>query len=538
MKDSLFGFKDETEREEFIVVIPVLLFFAWLGYYLLSDSDTEITGETVAAVSTDFDADGVIDSQDRCTAVAGTIANAGCPERLAFDQQDADGDGVINGRDRCPHTRGTHANNGCAATASAVSAVVEPSAANETVSAQAPDLSTVDTDGDGVPDINDTCPTLAGTTDTGCPPDTDGDTIADAEDRCPALAGVSDNMGCPADTDKDGVFDAADNCPGEAGSADNDGCPAPAAAPTNNLADTDADGVADINDQCPNVASDTDNGCPADSDGDSVADVVDLCPDQPGTSELNGCPPEPDSDEDGVADSIDLCPDRSGEVRFQGCPQDTDADGVSDADDQCPDVSGAIDNNGCPPEANTDSDNDGISDDVDACPLIAGTGADGCPVDSDDDGVADEDDQCPGEFGIVELRGCPESGTAATPETIAIADQRILDEAVANVAFNSSSAILTNESKQILNDVAALMQKYPTAYLEISGHTDSSGSAPRNMDLSMQRARACAEYIAAQGVTVDRLFAYGFGESQPITSNETRDGRRLNRRVEFSIKFP
>lgn len=537
MKDSLFGFKDEKEREEFIVVIPVLLFFAWLGYYLLSDTDTEITGDTVAAVTTDFDADGVIDSQDRCTTVAGTSANAGCPERQAFDQQDADGDGIINARDRCPNTRGTAANNGCAASSAIVASnAVEPTAVNETLTAQAPDLSKVDTDGDGISDLNDTCPTLAGTTDTGCPIDSDGDTIADAEDRCPALAGVADNLGCPADADNDGVYDTTDNCPAEAGSADNNGCPAP--AQSNSQTDTDADGIADINDECPDVASDTDNGCPADSDGDTVADVVDLCPDQPGTSELNGCPPEPDGDGDGVADSIDLCPDRSGEMRFQGCPQDTDADGVSDADDQCPDVSGAIDNNGCPPESNTDADNDGIIDAIDVCPSIAGSGADGCPVDTDGDGVADEDDQCPGEFGTIELRGCSVANSALAPDTIAIADQRILDDAVANVAFNSSSAILTNESKQILNDVAALMQKYPTAYLEISGHTDSSGSAPRNMDLSMQRARACAEYIAAQGVTVDRLFAYGFGESQPITSNETREGRRLNRRVEFSIKFP
>jgi len=81
------------------------------------------------------------------------------------------------------------------------------------------------------------------------------------------------------------------------------------------------------------------------------------------------------------------------------------------------------------------------------------------------------------------------------------------------------------------------MNKYPAAVLEISGHTDSSGSAERNMDLSMRRARACAAFIASEGITIDRLFAYGYGESQPVTDNSTNEGRRINRRVEFNLKF-
>ena len=328
----------------------------------------------------------------------------------------------------------------------------------------------------------------------------------------------------------------------------------------------------------PAVPGSTNNGCPADADGDKVPDAADLCPEQPGTIDFNGCPavaepaPQTDSqtnsnavsqansnadlDGDGVPDSADLCPARAGEARFQGCPSDLDADGVSDTDDRCPDVAGAIDNFGCPtvaadateiskPDNATgtvlDSDNDGIADSVDQCPTIAGSGSDGCPVDSDGDGVADQDDQCVDVAGLVSLRGCAPASTAdAEPVApgISAEDQRFLDDAVTQVAFNSSSATLTPRSQEILRGIADLMKKYPNSFLEISGHTDSSGDARRNMNLSMQRARACATFIASEGITVDRLFAYGYGESQPITSNSTSDGRRINRRVEFELKFP
>ena len=183
-----------------------------------------------------------------------------------------------------------------------------------------------------------------------------------------------------------------------------------------------------------------------------------------------------------MPDSADLCPARAGEARFQGCPSDLDADGVSDTDDRCPDVAGAIDNFGCPAIAADateigndnatgtvlDSDNDGIADSVDQCPAIAGSGSDGCPVDSDGDGVAYLDDQCVDVAGLVSLRGCAATTDAGsvTP-TISVADQRILDDAVAQVAFNSSSATLTPRSQEILREIADLMKKYPDSFLEI-----------------------------------------------------------------------
>ncbi len=141
-----------------------------------------------------------------------------------------------------------------------------------------PSRQIIDTDGDGINDPLDECPTEAGPVENkGCPiQDKDGDGIADAEDACPDVAGIAAFDGCP-DTDGDGVKDSEDNCPNEAGTAANNGCP-----------DTDGDGVIDKDDQCPNEAG-TLNGCP-DKDNDGIKDADDHCPDVAGIAANKGCP--------------------------------------------------------------------------------------------------------------------------------------------------------------------------------------------------------------------------------------------------------
>ncbi len=110
-----------------------------------------------------------------------------------------------------------------------------------------------DTDGDGLTDDVDGCPTVAGPkTMNGCP-DRDGDGIADKDDTCPDVAGAKIFNGCP-DSDGDGIQDSKDKCPNQAGVAKYDGCPIP---------DKDNDGVADDEDRCPDVAGPVSNfGCP------------------------------------------------------------------------------------------------------------------------------------------------------------------------------------------------------------------------------------------------------------------------------------
>ncbi|MBJ6764829.1 OmpA family protein [Myxococcaceae bacterium JPH2] len=123
----------------------------------------------------------------------------------------------------------------------------------------------LDSDGDGIPDVRDRCPTVAEDKDgfqdsDGCPdPDNDGDGIADGQDSCPDQKGLADRKGCPVepdkDTDGDGIIDRLDKCPTKPGPKDYDGCP-----------DTDQDEVPDGEDDCPDVAGPPENnGCPFDS---------------------------------------------------------------------------------------------------------------------------------------------------------------------------------------------------------------------------------------------------------------------------------
>jgi OOP family OmpA-OmpF porin len=114
-----------------------------------------------------------------------------------------------------------------------------------------------DTDGDGIIDSLDKCPTVAGIEKyQGCPvPDTDRDGINDEQDKCPTVPGTAKYQGCPIpDTDLDGINDEEDKCPNERGVARYQGCPVP---------DTDKDGVNDEEDKCPTLAGTAaNNGCP------------------------------------------------------------------------------------------------------------------------------------------------------------------------------------------------------------------------------------------------------------------------------------
>jgi len=175
-----------------------------------------------------------------------------------------------------------------------------------------------DTDGDGLPDSDDECPTKPGSERTlGCP-DRDRDGVADKADKCIDIPGLTSLAGCP-DQDRDGVTDAKDRCPKHPGPMRTGGCP-----------DTDEDGLVDHQDGCPRRKGPRAlKGCP-DSDGDGVADPADLCPEVMGSKATKGCP---DADGDGVADEHDKCIDTPGLPALKGCP-DQDEDGIADGDDR------------------------------------------------------------------------------------------------------------------------------------------------------------------------------------------------------------
>ncbi len=317
--------------------------------------------------------------------------------------------------------------------------------------------------------------------------DSDGDGLEDDIDLCPQIAGPIDLKGCP-DSDDDGIPDYRDDCPNIAGVALFKGCP-----------DSDGDGVSDNDDECPNMfGTKENNGCPEsadkDTDGDGVVDSLDKCPNIKGSIDNNGCPSENDSDGDGIPDSEDRCPNLSGSASASGCP-DRDADGISDFDDRCPDRPGLRSLNGCP--------------------------------DSDGDGIDDSRDKCPNQKGSVANSGCP---------GIDASDLSTLETAMRAVQFNTGKATLKPESYPVLNQIANIMSKYPNYNLIIEGHTDNVGSSVNNQLLSEKRARACYEYLVRRSVASSRMSHTGYGETKPISDNNSLSGRALNRRVEFNLR--
>ncbi|MDF2438883.1 MAG: hypothetical protein K0Q95_3259 [Bacteroidota bacterium] len=104
-----------------------------------------------------------------------------------------------------------------------------------------------------------------------------------------------------------------------------------------------------------------------------------------------------------------------------------------------------------------------------------------------------------------------------------------------NIFFDFDKATLRPESTNELELLIKLLHDVPTLKIEISGHTDSKGADAYNKTLSNNRAKSVVDYLIAKGITADRLTAVGFGEEQPIGSNDTEEGRQMNRRTEFKI---
>ena len=233
-----------------------------------------------------------------------------------------------------------------------------------------------------------------------------------------------------------------------------------------------------------------------------------------------------DSDGDGVSDSEDLCPEVKGMKEYKGCP-DTDGDGVFDDLDECPKVVGLKENKGCPWP---DSDNDGLSDNKDDCPKIAGPVENrGCPYgDTDGDGVNDNADECPKTAGPITNKGCP---------IIEKKDQEVVDMAVKNLEFKTNQAVIQQVSLPSLNTLAEKLKQKESWILNLSGHTDNVGDDDANMILSKNRVETVKNYLVSKGIVESRIKTNYFGETKPISDNNTPEGRQKNRRVEFVISF-
>jgi OOP family OmpA-OmpF porin len=232
-----------------------------------------------------------------------------------------------------------------------------------------------------------------------------------------------------------------------------------------------------------------------DSDGDGVTDDLDKCPGTPaGTAvDASGCPLPQDDDGDGVTNDIDKCPGTpaGAKVDASGCELDSDGDGVGDSRDQCPNT---------PPGAKVNEQ--------------------GCELDSDGDGVVDSQDKCPDtpKGDRVDAIGCSFKDEIKLP----------------GVVFETNKAELLPESIPVLEGAIATLKRYPDLRIEVAGHTDSRGADVYNLDLSSRRAATVLKFLQDGGVT-NALSSRGYGERQPVASNNTDEGRQQNRRVVLRV---
>jgi outer membrane protein OmpA-like peptidoglycan-associated protein len=274
-----------------------------------------------------------------------------------------------------------------------------------------------------------------------------------------------------------------------------------------------------------------------DRDRDGVPDAYDACPETPIGIQVDefGCPA--DTDGDGVPDYMDKCADTPKEVLVDatGCPLDADGDGVIDKLDKCDNTPAGVkvDAAGCP----LDSDGDGVPDYLDKCsntPAKATVGTDGCPLDGDGDGVPDYLDKCPNTAkGVqVDSAGCP-----SKKETVVIVKQGELETLIlsgdTNFEFNKSK--LLPNAYTVLEGIISTMQEHPKYKWEVGGYTDGIGSVSYNKKLSRQRAQAIVDYLVRKGVKRNNLKIVGYGKDNPIATNETLEGRSMNRRVEIKL---
>lgn len=117
-----------------------------------------------------------------------------------------------------------------------------------------------------------------------------------------------------------------------------------------------------------------------------------------------------------------------------------------------------------------------------------------------------------------------------------VEDNMLLVHFDSDVLFDVDSSMLTPRSRQTLENTSDVLTEFEKTAIVIQGHTDSTGSEQYNQRLSERRADAVKNYLTSLGVDPDRMAAIGYGESEPVATNDTAAGRELNRRVSILLK--
>ena len=331
--------------------------------------------------------------------------------------------------------------------------------------------------------------------------DSDGDGIKDNEE-------LGANLQDPTDTDKDGVIDALDD--------DDDDDTLPTA-------------------QEISIGTDPRN---ADTDDDGLNDALEA-----GDSKIGTDPLKPDTDNDGISDGAEVGAEPSK-------PMDTDKDGTIDALDEDDDNDGvptAIETKVNSDPLNQDSDGDGVSDGEEI-------GDDpNQPKDSDGDGIIDLIDSDLGDSAPADQQAAEpaKDDSAEASNDTASDDQVTVSKSEDSGSDNSGSADIPIQKSRLyfpsrsanpgLSDAATNYFKEVTNWLNadpshtivLTGYTDNVGKAKNNLELGLKRAVEIKNIMVKLGAKESQIDVASMGETQPIASNKTDSGRRLNRRVEL-----
>ena len=309
----------------------------------------------------------------------------------------------------------------------------------------------------------------------------------------------------------------------------------------NQLADSDGDGLTDLEEIM--IYHTDPNNRDTDGDGLSDGDEVRIYGTDPNNPDTDGdgltdgdevhkyhtSPRLADTDGDGLTDGEEV-------LKYHTDPltRDTDGDGLSDGDE--------IKKYHTDP-LKKDTDGDGLTDGEEVLiyhtnPLLADTDGDGLSdgyevkvlhtdplnVDTDGDGIPDNEDGCPLEPGPKSNHGCP-----IEPFTTG---SRI---DLPKIQFETAKWDVLPQSFTPLNELLGLMTKYPKIRISIQGHTDNSGDSLANESLSLNRARSVQNWLIEHGINASRMESRGYGQTRPIATNTTPEGREANRRIEFII---
>ncbi len=150
--------------------------------------------------------------------------------------------------------------------------------------------------------------------------------------------------------------------------------------------------------------------------------------------------------------------------------------------------------------------------------------------DSDKDGVTDDKDKCPGTKRGTEVdeKGCPKIAENVKQDIKLLATQ---------IYFETNSSTLKSESYPALDKLAGYLKLFPKTVVDVSGHTDNTGNADYNMELSKKRADAVKAYLVSKGIAESRINSQGYGQTAPIDTNDTEEGKAKNRRVEINLHY-